>query len=136
MWWDRRDRARRRGRQGEDADVAAEVAAALAAAEAEARDSGLEDEEGEGRWKPAAGAATSTLASADRTRVGKVVGFFGRSVCPRVCVYLSRTVSEYRFFARCQSPRRANQYIQPYLTLPYLFKLMPYFPIPTSRHNL
>ena len=73
------------------------MAAALAAAEAEARDSGLEDEEGEGRWKPAAGAATSTLASADRTRVGKVVGFFGRSVCPRVCVYLSRTVSEYRF---------------------------------------
>ena len=92
------------------------MAAALAAAEAEARDSGLEDEEGEGRWKPAAGAAPSTLASADRTRVGKVVGFFGRSVCPRVCVYLSRTVSEYRFFARCQSPRRANQYIQPYLT--------------------
>ena len=110
------DRARRRGRQGEDADVVAEVAVALAAAEAEARDSGLEDEEGEGRWKPAAGAAPSTLASADRTRVGKVVGFFGRSVCPRVCVYLSRTVSEYRFFARCQSPRRANQYIQPYLS--------------------
>ena len=77
--------------------MAAEVAAALAAAEAEARYSGLEDEEGEGRWKPAAGAAPSTLASADRTRVGKVVGFFGRSVCPRVCVYLSRTVSEYRF---------------------------------------
>ena len=33
----------------------------------------------------------------DRTRVGKVVGFFGMSVCPRVRVYLSRTVSEYRF---------------------------------------
>jgi hypothetical protein len=47
--------------------------------------SGLEDEEGEGRWKPAAGAAPSTLASAaDRTRVGKVVGFFGSSV-ERLC---------------------------------------------------
>ena len=68
-----------------------------AAAAVEAWDSGLEDEEGEGSWKAAAGVAPSTPGSADRTRVGKVVGFFGKSVCPRVCVYLSRTVSEYRF---------------------------------------
>ena len=73
------------------------MAAAVVVAEMEAWDSGLEDEEGEGRWKPVAGAAPSTLASADRTRVSKVVGFFGKSVCPRVCVYPSRTVSEYRF---------------------------------------
>ena len=58
-------------------------------------DSGLENVEGEGSWKPAASAAPSTLGSVDRTRLGKVIGFFGRSVCPRVCVYLSRTVSEY-----------------------------------------
>ena len=119
MWWDRRDRARRRGRQGEDADVAAEVAAALAAAEAEARYSGLEDEEGEGRWKPAAGAAPSTLASAaDRTRVGKVVGFFGRSVCPRVlCTYLVRSAS---IGFRQMSEPSEGQSIHP--TLPYLLK--------------
>jgi hypothetical protein len=43
--------------------LAAEVAAAVAVAEAEARDSGLKDEEGEGRWKPAASAVPSTLAS-------------------------------------------------------------------------
>ena len=60
---------------------------AVVAAKVEAWDSGLEDEEGEWRWKPAAGATPSTLASADRKRVGKVVGFFCRSVCPRVlCV--------------------------------------------------
>ena len=117
MWWDRRDRARRRGRQGEDADVAAEVAAALAAAEAEARDSGLEDEEGEGRWKPAAGAAPSTLASADRTRVGKVVGFFGRSVCPRVRVYQSRIFNEYRFHQISEPLEGQSIHVHP--TLPY-----------------
>ena len=96
--------------------MAAEVAAALAAAEAEARGSGLEDEEGEGRWKPAAGAAPSTLASAaDRTRVGKVVGFFGRSVCPRVlCTYLVRSAS---IGFRQMSEPSEGQSIHP--TLPY-----------------
>jgi hypothetical protein len=79
------------------AEVTAEVAAAVAAVEAKARDSGMEDEEGEGSWKPAAGATPSTLATAYRTRVGKVVGCVGKSVCPRVCVYLSCTVGEYRF---------------------------------------
>ena len=71
--------------------------AAAAAVAVEARDSGLEHEEGEGSLKLAAGAAPSIQGSADRTCVGKVVGFFGKSVCPRVCVYLSRTVSEYMF---------------------------------------
>ena len=88
-----------------------------AAAEAAARDSGLEDEEGEGRWKPAAGAAPSTLASADRTRVGKVVGFFGRSVCPRVCVYLSRIVSVYRFHQMSEPLEGQSIHVHP--TLPY-----------------
>jgi hypothetical protein len=32
-----------------------------------------EDEEEEGSWKPAAGAASSTLAASDRTRVGKLL---------------------------------------------------------------
>ena len=36
--------------------------------------SGLEDEEGEGSWKPAAGARSSTL-EVDTTHLGKVVGF-------------------------------------------------------------
>jgi hypothetical protein len=38
---------------------------------------------------------------------------------PRVCVYLSRTVSEYRFH-QMSEPLAGQYYIQPYLTLPYL----------------
>ena len=53
------------------AEVTAEVAAAVAAVEAKARDSGMEDEEGEGSWKPATGAAPSTLGNIDRTCLGK-----------------------------------------------------------------
>jgi hypothetical protein len=69
-WWMWRDHARRMGRQREDAEVVAEVAvAAVAAAVGEVRDSGLEDKEGEGSWKPVAGATPSTLGSTDRTRV-------------------------------------------------------------------
>ena len=52
----------------------------------------------------------------DRTRVGKAVGFFGKSVCPRVCVYLSRTGNEYRFHQ--MSEPLEGQSIHP--TLPYL----------------
>jgi hypothetical protein len=73
----------RRGRQAEDG----------VATEAEARDSGLEDEEGEGSWKPAARAAPSTLASVDRTRVGKLLVSLA-GVCALLVEYLTRTASE------------------------------------------
>jgi hypothetical protein len=97
-----------------------EAAAAAAAAEegSAARDSFLEDKEGEGSWKPAASPAPSTLGSrhSDRTQIGKAVGFFGKSVCPRVCVYLYRTVSKYLFHQI--SELLEGQSIHP--TLPYL----------------
>jgi hypothetical protein len=83
----------------------AKVAVVVAlAAVVEAWDSGLEDEEGEGSWKPAEGAAPSTLGNTDRTRVGKVVGFFRRCLCALEYVCTNLVPSASIGFTRCQSP--------------------------------
>jgi hypothetical protein len=54
--------------------VVAKVVAVVVVVVEEAWVSGMEDEEGEGRWKLVAGATPSALESANRTRIGEVLG--------------------------------------------------------------